>query len=176
MATLFRYWIGMPSYHHTEHRQFLAQLVKILILVALLAFTWVIIASLSTPQHDTDENVTPVFEVDVSALKPGTLKKVPLRHREVWIYRRSTQDIEKLKKQKQPMRSLKDEYFVFFPYEPKRQCLVNWEESKRSFYDTCNARYFDLAGRTEVPVSPPVMLSIPDYRFASEQLIQIDAR
>lgn len=176
MATLFRYRVGMSSYHHYEHRQSLAQLVKILILIALLAFTWVIIASLSTPQHDADENVSALVEVDVSVLRPGMIKKVTLHHREVWIYHRSKQDIEKLKKQNQPMRSLKDEYFVFFPYEPKRQCLVNWDESKRSFYDTCNARYFDLTGRAEASVSPPAILPIPGYHFASEQLIQIDAR
>lgn len=166
----------MSSSPRYEQRQLLAQVLKILILVALLAFTWVIIASLSSPQQGADEDKKPVIEVDVSSLKPGMLKKVSLHHREVWIYHRTTQEIEQLKKQNQPVRSNRDEYFVFYPYEPKRQCLVNWDEAKRRFYDTCNARYFDLAGRAEVPVSPPAMLAIPGYRFVSNQLIQIDAR
>lgn len=162
-----------PQY---EQRRLLAQVLKILILVALLAFTWVIIASLSTPQQYSDQDKKPVIEIDVSGLKPGMLKKVSLRHREIWIYHRTTQEITRLKKQNQPMRSSRDEYFVFFPYEPRRQCLVNWDESKRRFYDTCNARYFDLAGRAEVTETPPAMLPIPGHRFVSGQLIQIDAR
>ena len=166
----------MSSSPQYEQRRLLAQVLKILILVALLAFTWVIMASLSTPRQDADEDTKPVTQVDISGLKPGMLKKVSLRHREVWIYHRTMQEIAQLKQQNQPMRSSKDEYFVFFPYEPKRQCLVNWDESKRRFYDTCHARYFDLTGRAEVPVSPPAVLPIPGYRFVSEQLIHIDAR
>ena len=164
---------------NTQHgrRQFLAQLVKFLFLIGLLAFTWVLVSSLTITRQDEDESKQYYMDVDVSELKPGQVKKVSLQYKEVWIYHRSNEDIAQLEKQGLPLRSVREQYFVFFPYEPKRGCVVNWDSAGKTFYDTCNARHFDLAGRLVKPAgSQPVQLGIPDYRFAADRLIQIDVR
>lgn len=164
---------------NTQHgrRQFLAQLVKFLFLVGLLAFTWVLFSSLTITRQDEDESNQYFMDVDVSELKPGQVKKVSLQYKEVWIYHRSNEDIAQLKKQGLPLRSVREQYFVFFPYEPKRGCVVNWDSAGKTFYDTCNARHFDLAGRVQSQTaSPTVQLGMPGYRFASDRLIQIDVR
>lgn len=167
----------MTASFQQQRRQFLVQLVRFLILIGLMAFSWVIVSSLGFNQQNEDEQKKSNFEIDVYRLKQGELSKVMLRYREVWVYHRSPRDIEQLKKQNRSLRSQRDAFFVFFPYEPKRQCMVSWDESNRSFYDTCNARYFDLAGRlVGLQGSDPVELAIPEYQFVSEQLIQIDAR
>ena len=157
-------------------RQFLARLVRFLFFIGLLAFSWVIISNL-TFNHNIEEESTQVgSEVDLTTLKPGQLRKVSLRQREVWIYHRTVQDIAQLKKQNKLLRSKREKYFVFFPYEPKRQCLVNWDPSSRSFYDTCNARNFDLAGHLVDGKNPAsATLSVPEYRFVSEHVLLIDA-
>lgn len=158
-------------------RQFLALLVKFLSMVALLAFAWVIFSSLTVNKQGGDKSEDYYVDVDLSQLKIGQLTKVTLRHKDIWVYHRSPQDIKQLKKHNESLRSVRDEYFVFFPYEPKRGCLVNWDQSNKTFYDTCNARHFDLAGRLVKPASSqPVQLGIPGYRFAADRLIQIDVR
>jgi Rieske Fe-S protein len=160
-----------------ERRQFLAQLVKFLLLIGLLAFAWVLVSSLTVTHQDEDESNQYYMDVDVSELKPGQVKKVSLQYKEVWIYHRSNDDIAQLKKQALPLRSVREQYFVFFPYEPKRGCVVNWDSAGKTFYDTCNARHFDLAGRVLPQTGlPTVQLSMPGYRFASDRLIQIDVR
>lgn len=167
----------MPTDTQYERRQLLAQLVKFLFFIALLAFSWVIISSLTIDNKDGDKGNQQYLDVDVTGLKAGQIKKVSMKYREVWIYHRSKKDIEQLKKQKQSLRSVRDDYFVFFPYEPKRGCMVNWDDTARTFYDTCNARHFDLAGRLMKKVdSHPVQLAVPDYRYATDRLIQIDVR
>ena len=177
MAIDSRKQLAMSENAQHGRRQSLAQLVKFLFLIGLLAFSWVLVSSLTVSHHDGDESNQYYMDVDVSELKPGELKKVSLQHKEVWIYHRSNKDIEQLKKHNLPLRSVREQYFVFFPYEPKRSCVVNWDDTAKTFYDTCNARHFDLAGRLlKQTTSPVVQLAIPGYRFASDRLIQIDVR
>ena len=165
----------MADSNSRQRRQLLAQLVRLLFFIGLLAFSWVIFSSLTINHQGEEQTSYSGIEVDIAHLKPGQLKKVSLRHKEVWIFHRTTQDIAQLKKQGGSLRSQRDAFFVFFPYEPKRQCLVNWEQSSVRFYDTCNARYFDLAGRL-IDEKSSAELAIPEYRFVSDHLIQIDAR
>lgn len=167
----------MPDASQLERRQFLSQLVRFLFLVGLLAFTWIIISSLSSTHLSENNKSDTGIEIELSDLQPGELKKIALQHKEVWVYYRSDKDIEQLKKQNHSLRSQRDAYFVFYPYEPRRQCVVNWDDTNRSFYDTCNARYFDLAGRAiGVNSSQQELLPVPEYQFISAQTIQIDAR
>ena len=165
----------MTDSNSRQRRQLLAQLVRLLFFIGLLAFGWVIVSSLTINHQGEEQTSHSGIEVDIAQLKPGQLKKVSLRHKEVWIFHRTTEDIAQLKKQGGSLRSQRDAFFVFFPYEPKRQCLVNWDETSRRFYDTCNARYFNLAGHL-VGEKDTIELAIPEYRFVSEHLIQIDAR
>ena len=169
--------LNMSTKPGIEHRQLLAQLVKLLFMIGLFALAWVFVASLTSTQQTDDRKMTPGIEVDVSQLKPGQLRKLTLGYKEVWIYHRSSEEVDQLKKDSPDLRSQHDNYFVFFPYEPKRQCLVNWDPNNRSFYDTCNARHFDQAGRlVGKDSSSQVQLSVPEHYFVSDQVIQIDAR
>jgi Rieske Fe-S protein len=177
MAVKHNKKLNMSTNPGYERRQLLAQLVKLLSMIGLIALAWVFVASLTSTQQTEDKKMTRGIEVNVSQLKPGQLRKLSLGHKEVWVYHRSSEDVEQLKKDNPDLRSQHDNYFVFFPYEPKRQCLVNWDANNRSFYDTCNARHFDQAGRLAGNKgSLQVQLTVPEHHFVSEQVIQIDAR
>ncbi|UCE88220.1 MAG: ubiquinol-cytochrome c reductase iron-sulfur subunit, partial [Pseudomonadota bacterium] len=83
-------------------------------------------------------------EVDVADLKPGEIRKASWRGREVWILRRSAQDIARLGElgpylqdpdsqasvqpvlARNPHRSLQPDLFVFYPTENLRTCQVTW--------------------------------------------------
>ena len=165
-----------------SRRQSLALIVKLMILVAVLTFVWVLLASLgvSVSSSDNQKNKTADYfvRVDVSQIGVEQLHKTTLRHREVWIYHRSKIDIEQLKQETNDLRSVEDEYFVFFPYEARRNCQLNWEQGDKTFYDPCYAQHFDLAGR---PVSSDkqsdvVSLRIPEYQFSGIGQLLIDVR
>ena len=72
-----------------ERRQFLAQLVKFLFVVGILAFVGVVLVSLTSTRQTEDNKLRQGIEVDVSYLKTGQLKKVSAGHKEVWIFHRS---------------------------------------------------------------------------------------
>jgi Rieske Fe-S protein len=168
----------MPESHSLSRRQSLAQIVKFLVLVAMLAFSWVIFSSFTTSGQDKVNTAAYYVDVELSGLEAGQLRKVSLRHRQVWIYHRTDSDIQRLKKSAKSLRSEQDKYFVFFPYEPQRNCLLSWDETNRAFYDPCFARHFDLAGRrlNDKQAGLPMLLAIPQYRFISPRQLQIDAR
>lgn len=168
----------MPDNVSLLRRQSLAFIVKLMFLVGIMAFIWVLLASLTFQQAANDETPEHIVSVDVSNLEPGQLRKVSLRHKEVWIVRRSETDIQKLKQLTSELRSVDDHYFVFFPYEPSRHCLVQWNEHQRTLHDPCSGQMFDLAGRRIEASSkqPPLLLPVPRYNYTSPGQLKIDAR
>ena len=160
-----------------QRRQLLAQVVRFLFFIGLLAFIWVIISNIASRQPGMKGEDGHFFMIDVSAIKVGEIKKITHQYKEIWVYHRSREDINILANQSLPLRSQRDEYFVFYPYEPDRQCQVNWNASIKQFYDTCHARYFDLAGRVvNSKSSQSLELPVPLYRFIDDMTIQLDAR
>jgi len=79
-------------------------------------------------------------------------------------------------------RSVKNQYFVFFPYETRRQCQLNWQQGSKAFYDPCYGQYYDLTGRAVddveggVSVHEIAPLPIPKYQFSATGQLLIDAR
>ncbi|MGD8483464.1 MAG: hypothetical protein PVF81_01230 [Thioalkalispiraceae bacterium] len=159
-----------------SRRQSLALLVKLMLLVALLAFVWVIMASFTVNTQDAEQIPDYYVELDVSTLQPGGLRKERAGHKEVWIYRRSESDLQRLKQQVVALRSVDDEFFVFFPYEPVRHCQVQWHAQQRSFYDPCSANHFDLTGRVLSEQGQPVYLPTPQHRYSAAGYLLIDVR
>ncbi|MGD8526391.1 MAG: hypothetical protein PVJ63_09075, partial [Thioalkalispiraceae bacterium] len=65
-----------------SRRQTLALLVKLMLLVALLAFVWIIMASFTVNTQDAEQIPDYYVELDVSTLQPGGLRKERLGHKE----------------------------------------------------------------------------------------------
>lgn len=161
-----------------SRRRSLALIVKLMLLIAVLAFVRVIFSSLTFNEHTTNEIPGYFINIDVSNLEAGKLRKVTAFEKEIWIYRRSEDDIWQLKKVNNSLRSVSDEYFVFFPYEPLRNCLIQWDEHDRTFYDPCFANQYDLAGRIVKGKHKDqvLLLNILKYRFSLPGQLIIDAR
>lgn len=168
----------MPDNVSLSRRQLLAFIVKFMFVIAIVAFAWVLLASLTFTEQDNKQSPEHFINIDVSALEVSKLRKVSLRHKEVWIYRRSENDIEQLNLASNSLRSQDDNYFVFFPYEPTRNCLVQWNEHDRAFHDPCSGQSFDLAGRRikRNGSEQDVYLPLPQYHYTSPGQIKIDAR
>ena len=168
----------MPGDVSLSRRQSLALIVKLMVFVAVLAFVWVILASLTLNEQNTKEVPEHFINIDVSSLDAGKLRKVTIFHKEIWIYRRSERDIQQLKQLDDSLRSVVDEYFVFFPYEPIRNCQIQWDEHDRTFLDPCFGNQFDLAGRIVKGKhkDQDIYLPIPNYSSASPGQLKIDAR
>ena len=161
-----------------SRRQSLALIVKLMVFVAILAFIWVILASLTFNQQSIKEVPGHYINIDVSSLEAGKLRNVSSRHKEIWIYRRSESDIQQLKQAGDSLRSVVDEYFVFVPYEPLRNCQVQWNEHDRTFHDPCSGNQFDLAGRIVKGKhkNQDIYLPIPEYLYTPPGQLNIDAR
>ena len=176
----------MSTASSLSRRQSLALIVKLMVLAAVLVFIWVLLANLGTPQHrrDGEQNKIADYMIseNISSLGVGQLQKVTLRHREVWIFHRSQADIANIAQRGDSFRSVKNQYFVFFPYETRRQCQLNWQQGSKAFYDPCYGQYYDLTGRAvddvEGGVSVPEIapLPIPKYQFSATGQLLIDAR
>ena len=141
----------------------------------------------------------PVHEV--KDMKAGELRKLDS---EVWIYRRTEDDLKLLgaydeyladprsEKSSQPLavanqwRSVRPDYFIFFPGAPYRGCAVQLVPANTGdypyfaegsvvsqlnhFYEPCEGRTFDVAGRVfSRPRWPEERnLRVPDIEWVTE--------
>ena len=141
-------------------------------------------------------------EADISQIEPGQRITVKWRGKPVWVVRRTEQQVEELNKfgtdtlqdpdsdaSEQPefaqnaWRSENSEFLVlvgicthlgcspnFFPGLDNKAMGSDW---KGGFYCPCHGSKFDLAGRVYGGVPAPTNMTVPPYRFLSENRILI---
>lgn len=191
----------------TTTRLVLVRSVKLLVLLgiglATVPFLGFLFSGLDekNPSSDTRGVVVALWE-----LKPSEITKADWLGRPVWIYRRTPADLRALRKLKEqlkdpesqsseqpvearnPLRSLREEYFVFIPLETSRNCQVHYVGSDEfgtyerdwygGFVEPCHEARFDLAGRVYKNYSNPGQrnLNVPPHRFLAPQKLEIGAR
>lgn len=179
-------------------RLYLRVTLKLLILVGLGLAAIPFIASLQHAGDDTGDASNPWFvEVDLSRLAEGQVLSVPWPGGEVWIHRRTRQDIQYLheiardslqdpasSQSDQPdilrtgFRSFRPEYFVFLPRETLRGCQVQQIELQAGitgYSEACYGARFDSAGRI-LKGSGQVdqhNLSIPPHEFSGPTSLRL---
>ena len=135
-------------------------------------------------------------EVDLSKLEMGQRITIMWRSKPVWVLRRSpdvikdldslrallrdpnSEESEQPQGAKNPMRALKDEYFVALAicthlgcvptYRPEHGASDLGQEWRGGFFCPCHGSKFDLAGRVYKGVPAPKNLDVPPYRYMSE--------
>ena len=143
---------------------------------------------------------TPV-EVDISKLEPGQRLIVEWRGKPVWIVRRTKEMLDTVRandarvvdpqsnRSEQPAyaknqyRSLKPEYLVLVGICTHLGCSpvdrfdrkpepfdADWQGG---FYCPCHGSLFDLAGRVYKNKPAPTNLTVPPYKFVTEQKLVI---
>jgi ubiquinol-cytochrome c reductase iron-sulfur subunit len=191
----------------TTSRVALVRSVKVLVLlgigVATVPFVGFLFSGLDekNPSSDTSGVVVALWE-----LKPGEITEVDWLGRPVWIYRRTPADLSTLRKLREqlrdpdsqsseqpvearnPLRSLREEYFVFVPLETSRNCQVHYVGSDEfgtgeqdwygGFVEPCHEARFDLAGRVYHHYGNPEQrnLIVPPHQFQAPQKLVIGAR
>jgi Rieske Fe-S protein len=160
-------------------RSFLWFMMLVLIFIGVTQFSWVVFKSL-TSSNDDDEQADKVnqqlLKIDISSLVPGQLYKTDFLHKEIWVYHRTEDEITGLKQHREEMRSVNEKYFVFFPYETRRNCQVNLDVHKRVFYDPCYGQAYDMAGYPVDVVAPQGVqpLPVPAYQISNNGLLLIN--
>jgi len=140
-------------------------------------------------------------EVDISKLEEGGLLRVEWRGKPVWVVKRTPQMLANLESSdvdlrdpgsvdsEQPeyaqneLRSLKPEILVLVANCTHLGCVptdrfevapadlgADWVGG---FFCPCHGSKFDLAGRVFAGVPAPTNLSVPPYRFLSDNLILV---
>jgi len=141
-------------------------------------------------------------EADIGSIEPGQRIIVKWRGKPVWIVRRTGEQVEQLNQfqsellqdpesvaseqpefAKNAWRSERSEFLVlvgicthlgcspnFFPGLDNDAMGPDW---KGGFYCPCHGSKFDLAGRVYAGVPAPTNMTVPPYRFLSEQRIVI---
>ena len=189
----------------THRRQNLERAAKLLFLVALGFLVVPFLASFFPAVDESEgESTRPGLLVDLADLAPGAVRQVVWMGYPVWIYRRTRRDVEGVlslaqeladlhsvfsvqpAEMRNPLRSLRPEYFVFVPLETKRSCQVHHVTSDEQFGNARQAWYggftepcygarFDLAGRIyrDTGTGEQRNLTIPPYRFVSDTQIEL---
>ena len=153
-----------------------------------------------TPSERAKALGAPV-EADLSALKPGEMAILEWRGKPVWVFKRTPEMLEGIKKSddrvadptsdvplqpdyaKNEYRSIKPEIAVIVGVcshlgcSPQMKGLETRAEMgtdwNGGFYCPCHGSKFDLAGRVYKGVPAPVNLTVPPYAFLSENKILI---
>ncbi len=138
---------------------------------------------------------------DISQLQPGQMLTIAWRGKPVWVVRRTpgmlnglaaldeqlrdptSQESEQPEYCQNPVRAIKDEYFVvvgicthlgcaplFRPAIGSPDVGADWQGG---FFCPCHGSRFDLAGRVYQSVPAPTNLVIPPYHFLTDNLIRI---
>ena len=145
------------------------------------------------------------LEVNLADLKPGHTKKLELLNWPVWVYHRTPENMAALRRfehqlkdpksneseqpvdARNPLRSLKPEFFVFVPLETERNCQVRFAEQTEfsqpgrewagGFVEPCFGARYDLAGRIfrDSGHGEQRNLRVPNYRFTDSKTMRIDA-
>lgn len=130
---------------------------------------------------------------DISNLARGEVKKLKRFSSEVWVYYRTPDDIRQIKAMQYEMlrdplsnhsqqppgmlpdfRSLNTDYFVFIPFESRKQCQVQLDQlptGQNGFSEVCYRGYFDTAGRALASHGHQEQenLSVPSYQWQDGQ-------
>lgn len=158
-----------PSTESLKRRQILSGLMKLLAVIGFILISIPFFSSFSTSSTDEKQSSKSnwVTTVPVADLVTGEIKKLAWLNDFVWVYARTTKDIEALTTGRsllrdadsgnsdQPdtmrndFRSASHQFFVFIPRENKKGCQVSLSHDDENvlFIEPCfNARY-DSAGR-----------------------------
>lgn len=185
-------------------RLYLSFVVKLLIVLGIGAAAVPFVASMTgKPDNAGTVSAKVSVEVDVADLKAGEIRKTQWRGREVWILRRSAQDLANLDQltpylqdpdsessvqpalARNPHRSLQPELFVFYPTENLRTCQVTWHGPQEppggaepwhgGFAEQCFGARYDLAGRIykDTGKAGQHNLSVPAYIVIDGRRVQL---
>lgn len=163
------------------------------------AYTAIPFLSYWQPGTQAEAAAAPV-EVDISKLEPGQKIDLDWRGKPIWVFRRSSRELEMLAKvnnllrdphskvtSQQPpycqnlSRSIKPEYGVIIGICTHLGCIPLYEPEPGSvdgewpggFFCPCHGSKYDLAGRVYKGVPAPTNLAVPPYWYPSESRIII---
>lgn len=190
----------------SPNRLVLVRSVKLLVLIGVGFATVPFFGFFLSGPNEQDSGTSPGgLVVTLGELEPGEIKKVDWLGRPVWIYYRTSEDIQAIQGLKHqlgdpesqsseqpeeagnPLRSLRDDYFVFVPLETSRNCHVHYVgpdefgTEERDWYggflESCHRARFDLAGRIykNYGNSRQRNLNVPPHRFLSQQKLSLGA-
>jgi len=191
----------MASPPSQNKRRVLSVVLKLLILTSIVLFSLPFIASLyKSEPGSSEESFEHYRSVNLSGLGRGTLLKIKGYSTEVWVYRRSLDDIEQIKlmpeqlfrdplshQSQQPpdllprFRSYHQDYFVFIPLESQKQCQVLLDQilsGHNGFNEVCYRGVFDTAGRALKAHGhrQQLNLSVPAHRWQDKDTLLLDRR
>ncbi|WGO99384.1 ubiquinol-cytochrome c reductase iron-sulfur subunit [Saccharophagus degradans] len=141
-------------------------------------------------------------EVNISKLEPGQMVTIEWRGKPVYVVRRTQEALDNLAKgegklrdpgsekseqpeyTKNPVRSIKDEYLVLLGLCTHLGCAPTYRpevgaedlggsEWMGGFFCRCHGSKFDLAGRVLQGVPAPVNLTVPPYKYISDDVIVV---
>lgn len=141
-------------------------------------------------------------EVNISKLEPGQMVTIEWRGKPVYVVRRTPEALENLAKgegklrdpasdksdqpeyTKNPSRSIKEEYLVLLGLCTHLGCAPTYRpevgaedlggaEWMGGFFCRCHGSKFDLAGRVLQGVPAPVNLTVPPYKYLSDDVIVV---
>jgi len=186
-----------PEVIDEHRRQFLVWLTSVMGGVGLIYACVPFVASWS-PSAKAEAEGGPV-EVDLSNLQPGEQITVEWRGQPVWIIRRSSEDVERLKKVenrlqdphstidelpdyiKKEYRSVNKHYLILIGICTHLGCSPVYrpyltelgDDWPGGFFCPCHGSMFDLAGRVFKGVPAPINLQIPPHKFISDTKVII---
>lgn len=170
-----------------KRRLLLSRVIKLLVIIGFVFLLTPFLLSLSPDSNDNKQNksVHWVVNLPVADLDVGKIKKVSWSGGVVWVYARSTADLESLKdrdellkdslseesdqpdKMKTQYRSADKSYFVFIPLENIRSCQVRLITDAISprFTEPCYGSTYDAAGRifSKRSHSKQLNLAVPNH-------------
>lgn len=158
-------------------RLILSVLLKLLILAGLLVAALPFLASLGSRPDESPETNPWYVEIDVSDLPAGEIRRIDWPGGEVWIYRRSADEIRRLDADTAALRDPgpaaaggRRALFVFQPRETRRGCQVHLTEladGRPGFAEPCFGARFDSAGRILRDSGHPEQgnLPVPPHEF-----------
>ncbi|ABD82419.1 ubiquinol-cytochrome c reductase iron-sulfur subunit [Saccharophagus degradans] len=141
-------------------------------------------------------------EVNISKLEPGQMVTIEWRGKPVYVVRRTQEALDNLAKgegklrdpgsekseqpeyTKNPVRSIKEEYLVLLGLCTHLGCAPTYRpevgaedlggsEWMGGFFCRCHGSKFDLAGRVLQGVPAPVNLTVPPYKYISDDVIVV---
>ncbi|MFK5914527.1 MAG: hypothetical protein QM484_09135 [Woeseiaceae bacterium] len=152
-----------------SRRKILSGLMKLLFFIGFIFLTIPFISTFTTNELSEKKNSSThwIIETPVADLAAGELSTFHWSGGLVWVYARTSKEIEALKTQQyllhdamsmksdQPdsmrtnLRSSDEKYFVFIPHENKRSCQVSLkqEPDQTLFSEPCFNSKYDVAGR-----------------------------
>lgn len=159
----------MSSVTSTKRRQILSGLMKLLAFIGFVFLSIPFMSSFTSDDINEKQEATSrwVITQPVADFIAGEIKALSWSGGLVWIYARTENDIELLKKNntflsdayseksdqpenmKNNFRSVSEKFFVFIPQENKKNCQVRLNDERETtiFTEPCFGSKYDAAGR-----------------------------